>query len=160
LQGFEYIRKIEKTNSGVTGPKPRSAQLHSACAAHDVSARDGAGAMLPYGGDLTGARETARKAWRGSPARGWRCGTTPHRRLQTGRRRGFRQRRVRTAAWVNALGQRHGTARRAVRSDSGCPNGAVGAAFKPPGAFGHHRPQQPIRAWHGATLPPNLGQFL
>jgi hypothetical protein len=27
-----------------------------------------------------------------------------------------------------------------VRSDSGCPNGAVGAAFNPPGTFGHRRP--------------------
>jgi hypothetical protein len=40
-----------------------------------------------------------------------------------------------------------------VCSDSGCPNGAVGAAFKPPGMFGHRRPQQPIRARRGATLP-------
>jgi hypothetical protein len=40
-----------------------------------------------------------------------------------------------------------------MRSDSGGPNGAVGAAFKPPGTFGHRRPQQPIRALRGATLP-------
>jgi hypothetical protein len=40
-----------------------------------------------------------------------------------------------------------------VRSDSSYPNGAIGAAFKPPGAFGHRRPQQPIWARHGATLP-------
>jgi hypothetical protein len=33
LQGFEYIRKIEKYNSNAVGPNPRAAQLHSADAA-------------------------------------------------------------------------------------------------------------------------------
>jgi hypothetical protein len=31
--------------------------------------------------------------------------------------------------------------------------GAVGTAFKPPRACPDSRPRQPIRAWHGATLP-------
>jgi hypothetical protein len=50
------------------------------------------------------------------------------------------------------LGQRRGW-ELGVRSDSGRPNGTVGAAFKPAGAFGHRRPQQPIRARRGVTLP-------
>jgi hypothetical protein len=75
----------------------------------------------------------------------------------SGGRDGKAERRIRTVVRVSTLGQWRGTARRAVRSDSGCPNGAVGAAFKPPGAFGHRRPQQPIRAWRGATLPLTVG---
>jgi hypothetical protein len=61
---------------------------------------------------------------------------------------GMAKRRVRTAV-------RDGET--AVRSDNGCPNGAVGAAFKLPGAFGHCRPQQPIRERRGATLPLTAG---
>jgi hypothetical protein len=53
--------------------------------------------------------------------------------------------------------KRRGMARRAVRSDIGCPNDAVRAVFKTPGAFGHRRPQQPIRARRGATLPLTAG---
>jgi hypothetical protein len=75
----------------------------------------------------------------------------------SGGRDGKAERRIQTVAQVSALGQRRGTARRAMRSDSGCPNGAVGAAFKPPGAFGHRCPQQPIRAWRGVTLPLTAG---
>jgi hypothetical protein len=62
----------------------------------------------------------------------------------SGGRDGEAKRRVQAAARVGAFGQRRGTARQAMRSGSGCLNGAVGTAFKPPGAFGHRRPRQPI----------------
>jgi hypothetical protein len=55
------------------------ARVHGAGAARATvngGAARGSGATLSYGSDLTGARETARKAWRGSPARGRWCGTT------------------------------------------------------------------------------------
>jgi hypothetical protein len=59
---------------------------------------------------------------------------------------GEMKRRGRTA-WAAARSVSSG-----MCSDSGRPNGAVEATFKPPGAFGHRRPQQPIRARRGATL--------
>jgi hypothetical protein len=153
---------------GVRGPRLRGAWPSSASA----GAARGGGVMLSYCGDLTGARETAGKAWWGSPARGRRRGTTRCRRWRrdavsvdvgvgdfghggdgsdramaasdSGGRDGEAKRHVQAAAWVGAFGQRRGTARQAMRSGSGCLNGAVGTAFKPPGAFGHRRPRQPI----------------
>jgi hypothetical protein len=68
--------------------------------------------------------------------------------VETARRSdAVRQRRSQTA-WAAARSVSSGAC-----SDRGCPNGAIGAAFKPPGAFGHCRPQQPIRVRRGTTLP-------
>jgi hypothetical protein len=74
----------------VRGPRLRGAPPSSASAgvARGASARDGAQRRsarrwcdtLSYGGDLTGARETAGKAWWGSPARGRRRDMTRRRR--------------------------------------------------------------------------------
>jgi hypothetical protein len=64
----------------VRGPLLCGAWPSSASAmAHGGAARGGL-TTLSYGGDLTGARETAGKAWRGSPACGRRCGMTQYRR--------------------------------------------------------------------------------
>jgi hypothetical protein len=68
--------------------------------------------MLSYGGDLTGAWETAGKAWRGSPARGRRRDMT-----QRGRRR-----RDAASVDVGVGGFGHGgdgSDRATVASDSG-----------------------------------------
>jgi hypothetical protein len=46
-----------------------------------------------------------------------------------------------------------GTGKAGQRVRAAAPDGSVGTAFKPPGAFGHRRPRQPIGAWCGATLP-------
>jgi hypothetical protein len=90
----------------VRGPRLREARPSSASAgvARGASTRDGAGRRsarrwrdtLSYSGDLTGAWETAGKAWRGIPARG-------RRRDMTRRRR---RRRVTRRAWTSAARRR------------------------------------------------------
>jgi hypothetical protein len=66
---------------GPCAQRVRGPRLHGAWpSSASTGAAHGGGAMLSYGGDLTGARETAGKAWWGSPARGRRRGTTRCRR--------------------------------------------------------------------------------